>query len=80
MSNRSWTLFIPKLLRQENIALILVVFGAITFLLLVLFVPLLSSIFRFGPLHTVDVIICVSAGLISIVLFEVVKYLRLKIQ
>ena len=78
MSNRSWTLTIPKLMKQKNTALVLVIFGAITFLILVLFIPILRNIFRFGPLHIIDIIICISTGIISIVLFEVIKFIRIK--
>ncbi|MCX5782333.1 MAG: HAD-IC family P-type ATPase [Elusimicrobia bacterium] len=76
LSNRSWTLFIPKLLRYKNTALIWVVSGAVIFMLLALFIPSLMKIFRFEPFHFRDMLMSVGAGLISIVCFELIKFIR----
>jgi hypothetical protein len=47
--------------------------GAVIFLALVLNIPFLREIFRFSVIHPVDVVISVSAGILSIVWFELFK-------
>ncbi len=73
MSNRSWELTIPRMIRSNNTALVFVVTGAAVFLILTLLVPFLRNLFLFGPLHTIDIILCLSAAIISIVIFELMK-------
>lgn len=43
---------------------------------LLLFVPMLQKVFHFGTLHASDLLICLGAGLVSIVWFELVKWLK----
>ena len=76
MTNRSWTSTIGKILRAPNAALWWVTGGAVIFLGLVLNIPFLREIFRFSVIHPVDVVICVSAGILSIVWFELFKVFR----
>ena len=73
MTNRSWTSTFGKILRSPNAALWWVTGGAVIFLGLVLNVPFLREIFRFTVLHPVDLVICVSAGVGSVVWFEIFK-------
>lgn len=73
MSNRSWTSTIGRILRAPNPALWWVTGGAVIFLGLVLSIPFLRSVFRFSVIHPLDVVICVSAGILSIVWFELFK-------
>jgi Ca2+-transporting ATPase len=73
MTNRSWTSTLGKILRAPNTALWWVTGGAVIFLGLVLNVPFLRGIFRFSVIHPVDVVICVSAGMLSILWFELFK-------
>ena len=73
MTNRSWTSTIGKILRAPNTALWWVTGGAVIFLGLVLNISFLRGIFRFSLIHPVDVIICVSAGIFSVVWFELFK-------
>jgi Ca2+-transporting ATPase len=73
MTNRSWTSSIGKILRAPNSALWWVTGGAVIFLGLVLNIPFLRGIFRFSLIHPVDVVICVSAGILSVVWFELFK-------
>jgi Ca2+-transporting ATPase len=73
MTNRSWTSSIGKILRAPNAALWWVAGGAVIFLGLVLYIPFLLEIFRFSSIHPVDVVICVSAGILSVVWFELFK-------
>ncbi len=74
--NRSWTRSALGALRERNLALWLVVAGAIVFLALSLRVPALRELFRFSKLHASDVAICVGAGLASVLWFEVLKLVR----
>lgn len=50
--------------------------GAAIFLGLVLNIPVLRETFRFSLIHPVDVVICISAGILSIVWFELFKAFR----
>ncbi len=47
--------------------------AAVVFLGLALYVPFLRDLFRFSVLHPFDIFICVAAGVMSIVWFEVLK-------
>jgi Ca2+-transporting ATPase len=73
MTNRSWTATIGSILRAPNAALWWVTGGAVIFLALVLNIPFLREIFRFSLIHPIDVAICVTAGLLSVVWFELFK-------
>jgi len=73
LTNRSWSRSIVQTLKSPNTALWWVVGSAAGFMALVLYVPFLRNLFRFGFLHPVDLLICLSAGVISIVWFEVFK-------
>lgn len=43
------------------------------FLGLILYVPLLQNLFRFSTLYPIDLAICVAAGVLSTLWFEVLK-------
>jgi len=73
MTNRSWTSTFGKIHRAPNAALWWATGGTVIFLGLVLTIPFLREIFRFSVIHPVDVVICVSAGLLSVVWFELFK-------
>ena len=73
LTNRSWTRTIPDSLRSPNAALWWVLIGAVAFLGLALYVPLLRSLFRFSTLHLIDLGICLTAGTASILWFELLK-------
>ena len=73
MTNRSWTSTFGKIHRTPNAALWWVTGGTVVFLGLVLTIPFLREIFRFSVIHPVDVVICVSAGILSVVWFELFK-------
>ncbi|TGU72422.1 cation-translocating P-type ATPase [Geomonas terrae] len=76
MTNRSWTSTFGKILRSPNAALWWVTGGAVIFLGLALNFPFLREIFRFSPLHPIDLMICLSAGLGSMIWFEFFKMFR----
>ncbi len=73
MTNRSWTSSLGKIIRSPNKALWWVTGSAVIFLGLVLSVPFLREIFRFSIIHPIDVVICISAGIFSVVWFELFK-------
>ncbi len=73
LTNRSWSRTILSTLRSPNTALWWVLGGAAVFLGLVLYVPFLRSLFRFSTLHPLDLVICLSSGMVSILWFEGLK-------
>ncbi|BDV42635.1 ATPase [Geotalea uraniireducens] len=73
MTNRSWTSTIVRILGAQNAALWWVTGGAVIFLGMALNIPIFREVFRFSVIHPVDVVICVSAGISSIVWFELFK-------
>jgi Ca2+-transporting ATPase len=75
-ANRSWSRLILDTLRSPNAALWWVSGGSVLFLGLVLYVPFLRQLFRFSVLHAVDILICVGAGAVSILWFELLKFVH----
>jgi P-type Ca2+ transporter type 2C len=76
LTNRSWTRTIFQTLRSPNPAVWWVLGGAALFLASVLYIPFLRDLFRLSLLHPIDLIICFSAGVFSIIWFEVLKVIR----
>ncbi len=68
--NRSWSRTVIETLREKNPAVKWVIGGATAFLALVLFVPPLRNLFHFDLLHWDDLLICLGAGIVSILWFE----------
>ena len=77
LTNRSWSRTFAATLRFPNKALFPVVMGAIIFLGIVLYVPVLINLFRFSALHPFDLLLCLSAGIGSVLWFEMLKWLGL---
>jgi Ca2+-transporting ATPase len=81
LTNRSWSYTIWEMLRSHslrlsslsNIALWWVLGGALVFMAFVLYLPILRHLFRFSYLHPIDLGICLTAGIFSIVWFEFLK-------
>ena len=74
LTNRNWSATIFTTFRSRNYALRWIVIGALVFLGLVIYVPFLRDLFHFEILSWVDVLMCIAAGGVSILWFEVVKY------
>jgi len=72
-SNRNWTESFFKTLRTRNMALWWVSGGTAIFLLFALTVPSLQSLFRFAPLHVMDLLLGLGAGVLSIIISEGLK-------
>jgi P-type Ca2+ transporter type 2C len=78
LTNRSRTRSVFSTLSVPNPALTWVVVGALVFLGLVVFVPGLRNLFHFAPMHLLDFLIAVVAGIVSIAWFEVVKLVSVR--
>jgi P-type Ca2+ transporter type 2C len=75
LTNRSWSQTFIATLRFPNKALFPVVAGAIIFLGIVLYVPVLIDLFRFSSLNFFDLLLCFTAGIGSVLWFEGLKWL-----
>ncbi len=76
LSNRSRSEPLALSLARPNGALWWVIGGALLVLGLVLCVPFLRELFRFGVLHADDLLLCLGAGIAGIVPFELYKLAR----
>lgn len=75
VTNRSWSQTIGSILRTRNKAMWFVVGGALSFLVLVLYVPWLQDLFHFDLMHPGDIGVAVLTGGVSIIWFELLKSL-----
>ena len=75
LTNRSWSDTIIASLRTPNRALAWVFSGTIICLLLVLYIPMLQDLFRFGTISPLELLACIFAGGISVLWFEGYKIL-----
>jgi Ca2+-transporting ATPase len=73
LANRSWSRIIVATLRSPNPALWWIVAGSLGVLGLVLYVPFIRELFRFSMLHVNDLLICLGAGVVSVLWFEALK-------
>jgi len=74
LTNRSWSRSIFTSLSVFNKALLWVLAAAFVFLSLIVFSPSLQKLFHFELVHSADLLICLLAGVSSIVWFELVKF------
>ena len=74
LSNRYWSKNIISSLRYKNSALYIIVTATLALLTLVITVPFLRDLFKFGTLHFDDLALCFGAGIGCIIWFETVKY------
>ena len=75
-TNRSSSKTALESLFVKNLALWFITAGALTFLAMVLYVPLLRRLFGFSILHPIDLGICFGAALISVLWFDLSKIAR----
>jgi Ca2+-transporting ATPase len=75
MSNRSWSSNIFSILKTPNSTVKWIVGGAIVFLTVILYVPFFRELFQFEKIGFFELVMCTIAGMLSIVWFEVYKYL-----
>ena len=71
--NRSWTRTAVRMFREPNATVWWVIGGASAFLAIVLFVPVVHGLFQFAPLHSLDVMLSVLAGVACLVWFDLLK-------
>jgi Ca2+-transporting ATPase len=73
VSDRASTRINLATLKSPNTAFWWVIGGGLVFLWLVLYVPFLRHLFRFSFLHPIDLVICLAAGVLCIIWFELLK-------
>jgi Ca2+-transporting ATPase len=78
MSNRSWTRSIFEVLTIRNKAAGWIVGGATLFMILIMNIPFCLTLFQFEKIGIVNVLICLTAGLLTITWFEIYKAVRLR--
>jgi len=78
LSSRSMSKPIYETVFEKNKAFWFVALGALIFLGLSLYVPVLRGVFKFEQLHLMDGLIAFGAAGLSVVWFEVVKYFNYK--
>lgn len=76
LSERSSSFLSLRVLRSPNAALWWVFGGGLAFLMAVLYVPFLQSLFSFSFLHPIDLAVCFVGGMISLLWFEFLKLLN----
>jgi P-type Ca2+ transporter type 2C len=64
-----------KIFKSSNNSLWWVLGGGLVFLVIVLYAPLLRNLFSFSFLHPIDLAICGGGGLVSLLWFELLKFL-----
>lgn len=74
--NRSWIRSAVSMLRVPNAALKWVLIGSCVFLSVVLSFPFAQRLFHFAPLHPMDLMFSLGAGLVCVLWFEVMKFGR----
>lgn len=78
MVNRSWSRTVWSMLRVRNRALVWVVAGTLILLPVIMFLPFARGLFHFAPPHIPDLLICMAAGIASVVWFDFLKVARLR--
>ncbi len=71
VANLSWSKSLIKTLETENKALKIVLVGALAGLLMVLYIPMLRSLFHFSMLHVDDLFTVFSVGIISVLWLKI---------
>ncbi|KPJ67794.1 MAG: ATPase [Coxiella sp. DG_40] len=77
-SNRSWSRNILASLRLPNPALWWIVSCTLIFLGVVLYIPFLHGVFHFNMLNLLDLVICLIAGILCILCFELLKIFNMQ--
>ncbi len=78
LTNRSFTRSIFSMLKEKNIALWWVIGGTVTVISLVLTIPFLQGLFRFGTVTLNDLLMSLGGGFLAIFLMELVKLVPIK--
>lgn len=75
-TNLSWKENIFQILSQKNIALAIVLVGAIIGLFSVIYIPFLAELFRLAPLSVADLALVVLGTTIALIWFEMLKLIQ----
>jgi Ca2+-transporting ATPase len=74
--NRSWRLnMVQALIERKNRTIGWILGFAGLFLVLLLTIPALRELFRFGPIHASDVPVVLVAGFVGVLWFEIYKFI-----
>ncbi len=76
MVNRSWSRTMWTMLKEPNKALFWVIMGTAVMLPVVIFVPFAQGLFHFKTPHMPDALLCIAAGIVSVMWFDLVKLFR----
>lgn len=76
LTNLSWKESFVGIMRDAHKTFWFVSAGAVTILLLVLYVPFLRELFHFDMLHADDLFMTLCAGTLSLAWFEILKMMR----
>jgi Ca2+-transporting ATPase len=74
--NLSWKKNIHKILLSANTILFSVLIGTILSLIAVLYIPFLTELFHLASLHLIDFILIVVVMFVSLLWFEILKFLK----
>ncbi len=73
VANLSWSKNMMRSFDSENKALWFVIAGALSSLVLILYVPFLRNLFHFSVLHFSDILIVLVAGILSVAWFKLLN-------
>ncbi|MBC7219816.1 MAG: cation-translocating P-type ATPase, partial [Hadesarchaea archaeon] len=76
LTNLSWSRSMFGSIGKKNLPLWLVLGGTSIFILLLLYVPALRAVFKVAPLHPVELLLCLVAGVASVAWFEILKAVK----
>jgi Ca2+-transporting ATPase len=78
--NRSFYYSVITTARYKNPMVLYIISSTIGLLLLLLFVPYLSTLFKFKMLNVNQFMLCVAAGSLSVLWYEVVKFIKRQLK
>jgi len=74
--NRSFYYSILTTLKYKNNMVLIIIFITVTIVALLLFVKPLTDFFEFETLNSLQLLICISTGFVSVVWFEIAKFIN----
>lgn len=80
LTNRSWSGTIVENIKRPNPAMWWIIGGGLVFISAALFIPFMRHLFHFDLLHVNDLILCLTAGIFSILWFELIKIISKKFK
>jgi Ca2+-transporting ATPase len=74
--NRSFYYSILTTLKYKNNMVLFIIFTTITIVSLLLYIKPLTNFFEFETLDSLQLLICILTGFVSVIWFEVVKFIK----